>query len=180
MAIDRETGRTNWTYQQPNDLTREAELKLYGAPAAVLDGSNVVFGFSDGAIVTLSVDKGSIQWSKRIGEGRYPDIVATPQLLGPDLFVSGYYKPVMALDRTSRNVLWRLDHGAASSALIEATDNGAAIYHPGRDGSLRRISGATGAIEWTWDSKTNGALEPTTANTGWRVGLIIRRLGVPD
>jgi outer membrane protein assembly factor BamB len=158
FAINVRTGKLIWSYQQPKDLMREAELKLYGAPSAVVEDKLVLFGFSDGAIVALDAKDGTHSWTKRIGEGRYPDIVATPILTEQDLYVSAYYQPLLAMDRASQNVRWRLEYGAASKALIHNQDDTELLYHPGRDGKLRAIATSTGAETWLWDSDTNGAL----------------------
>ena len=84
-------------------------------------------------------------WSKAIGEGRYPDLVAEPVAHGPDLFTSGYYRPLVALDKDGRDVRWRLDNGAANPPVVVTGDGPDVLYHPGSDGTLRAVSTLTGA-----------------------------------
>lgn len=158
FALDSLTGKALWRYRHPKDLTREAELKLYGAPAALVEARQVLFGFSDGALAAIDRDNGDIIWTKRIGEGRYPDIVATPTSDQNDFYVGAYYEPLVALDKQSLNVRWRLDLGAAAASIIDDNDDDPILYHPGRDGVLRAIAVSTGAVSWEWDSDTNGAL----------------------
>jgi outer membrane protein assembly factor BamB len=158
FALDAATGKLLWKYLQPKDLTREAELKLYGAPAAVVDEDFVLVGFSDGAIVALSQDKGDVVWTKRVGEGRYPDIVATPNSDANDYYVAAYYEPLIALDKQSLNTRWRLDFGSAAASYIDDNNGNPVLYHPGRDGVLRAVVLSTGAVSWEWDSQTDGAL----------------------
>jgi len=160
FALDVASGVPVWKYRHPKDLTREAELKLYGAPAALIDEDDnfVIFGFSDGAVVALSKAKGDVLWTKRIGEGRYTDIVATPNSDGTDYYVAGYYEPLVALDKASLNIRWRLELGSATTSSIDTISDDPVLYHPGRDGVLRAVVLSTGAIAWQWDSQTNGAL----------------------
>jgi eukaryotic-like serine/threonine-protein kinase len=157
-ALDSETGKAVWRYRHPKDLTREAELKLYGAPTALVDEKTALFGFSDGAVAAIDRKNGDIVWTKRVGEGRYPDIVATPTSDANDLYISAYYEPLIALDKQSLNIRWRLDIGAAAAPVINDNAKNPSLFHPGRDGVLRAIAIGTGAITWEWDSETSGAL----------------------
>jgi len=158
LALDAETGELVWRYQARPDLGREAELALYAAPPAVINGDEVLLGFSDGSLVSLNHRTGEEHWSKRIGEGRYPDLVAEPTAYGSDLYASGYFRPLVALDRESHEVRWRLDSGAAAAVVVDERQDPATVYHPGSDGTLRAVSALTGALRWEWDSGTSGAL----------------------
>ena len=41
------------------------------------------------------------------------------------------------------------------------------VYHPGSDGSLRKIDPRTGALAWTWDSGSSGPLlTPSVTDQG--------------
>ena len=102
-----------------------------------------------------------------MGEGRYPDLVGTPTVAGSDLFVSGYFKPLLAVDRATQTVRWRADAGAAFPVLVD----GNVVYHPGTDGVLRAFSTLTGAEKWSWDSTSSTALtEPLLTDAGLVVG----------
>ena len=171
VALDAYTGELAWRYQHPKDLSREAELALYAAPPAVIVEDEVLLGFSDGTLVGLEYSGGEKQWSKAIGEGRYPDLVAEPVAYGPDLYTSGYYKPLVALDKEGRDVRWRLDNGAANPPVVDDRDSAAVLYHPGSDGTMRAVSTLTGAVKWTWDSGTDGALTtPVITDAGLVLG----------
>ncbi|NCG22497.1 MAG: PQQ-binding-like beta-propeller repeat protein [Rhodobacterales bacterium] len=158
VALDAFNGDLNWRYEARKEYTRESELTLYAAPPATIIDNEVLLGFSDGSLVGLEWETGVEQWSKKVGEGRYPDIVAQPILHASDVYTSGYYKPLLAMDRESHDVRWRLDEGAAAAAVIDNTVTPAMLYHPGSDGTLRAINSLTGAIRWEWESGTSGAL----------------------
>lgn len=169
-AFDARTGEMVWRYQARKDFSRDAELALYAAPPAVITGDEVLLGFSDGTLVALDWRTGEERWSKRVGEGRYPDLVAEPAVHGGELFASGYYKPLVAIDVKTHETRWRLDHGAADRVVVDDRTTPATAYHPGSDGTLRAVSTLTGAVIWEWDSDTTGAL---TAPVITEAGLLL-------
>jgi outer membrane protein assembly factor BamB len=170
VALEADSGSLAWRYQHSKDLAREAELTLYAAPPAVVHDDNVLLGFSDGTLAGLDVVTGEVQWTERIGEGRYPDLVAEPTPHGTDLYTSGYYRPLVALDMDTQEVRWRVDHGGASAAVIDTRQEPATVYHPGSNGTLRAISSLTGAERWAWESGNNGAL---TSPVITEAGLVV-------
>ncbi|MCO4745633.1 MAG: PQQ-binding-like beta-propeller repeat protein [Proteobacteria bacterium] len=171
VAYDAESGTVLWRFEQPKDLTRDAELALYAAPPAMVDQGRVLLGFSDGTIVALEADGGDLLWSQRIGEGRYPDIVAPVVANGSDVYASGYLAPLVAFVPDTRSVRWRLDVGAAAAPLLHVDGDATILYHPGTDGVLRAVDTRTGDVQWEWDSLTSGALtEPIWTEAGLLVG----------
>ena len=171
IALDSETGALLWRYEHRKDPTRRSQLALYAAPqAVVLDSGQVLFGFSDGSVVALNAETGDTNWTKRVGEGAYPDIVSTPVAYGTDLFVAGYYGPLVAMDRSDQSVRWRVDAGAAATPTLDSALG--VMFHPGSDGILRSVSALTGDVLWTWDSETGGALtQPVKTEAGLFVGM---------
>ncbi len=167
LALDAATGEQIWRYKAKRDLLRVAELALYAAPPAVIADGMALFGFSSGELVGLDVETGDVRFQRQIGEGRYPDIVAAPVVTARDIFVSGYYAPLVAMQRSSQMVRWRADVGAAFPPHVED----GTIYHPGSDGVLRAFSDLTGALRWSWESGTNTALTtPIPTDAGLLVG----------
>jgi len=171
IALDSETGALLWRYEHRKDPTRRSQLALYAAPQAVVLGEDqVMFGFSDGSVVALNAETGDTNWTKRVGEGAYPDIVSTPVAFGSDVFVAGYYGPLVALDHVDQTIRWRVDVGAAASPALDGTRG--VMFHPGSDGVLRSVSALTGDVLWEWDSGTGGALtKPVASDAGLFVGM---------
>ena len=153
-ALNASDGALVWRYSRPPDAARTSELALFGAPSPVIAGRLVLAGFNDGALVGLAADDGEVNWERRVGEGRYPDLIAPPLVDGTDCYVGGYSEPLVSLDLVSLNVRWRLDVGSAAPPLL----TGEVLYHGGVDGKLRAIDRQTGAEQWVWDSDTDGAL----------------------
>lgn len=153
-ALDATTGELQWRYARPPDALRDSELTLFGAPSPVVVGDLLLAGFSDGALVALSADGGEVEWERRVGEGRYPDLIATPVVADGVAYTGGYSKPLVAIELDSRSIRWRLDVGSASAATIQD----GVLYHGATDGKLRAVTAETGEVLWTWDSETTGAL----------------------
>lgn len=171
VALDLASGAQIWRYQQKPDLTRAGELALYAAPSALLTRGELLAGFSDGALVSLRPDNGDVNWLLRVGEGKYPDIVAEP-IAASDRIVysSGYFEPTVALDLETRRVRWTAELGAAARASLINVGDRALFLHPGTDGSLRALDAYTGDPVWTWESLTDGAL---TAPVSTPLGVLI-------
>ncbi|MCB9791821.1 MAG: PQQ-binding-like beta-propeller repeat protein [Alphaproteobacteria bacterium] len=163
-ALDADSGELEWRYERPADPTRTADLTLFGAPDPVVsEAGEALLGFSDGALVAISVLSGEVLWERRVGEGRYPDIIGTPLVVGREAYVGGYSKPLVSFDLNSRTVRWRVDAGSASQPLLV----GDTLYHGGTDGKLRAVHRVNGDVLWTWDSETTGALSrPQLTETG--------------
>lgn len=171
VALVAATGELEWQYRAKRDLTRETELSLYAAPRALVHDDEVILGFSNGTLVAVDRETGEEHWSRSVGEGRYPDIVADPVIVGNDLVTSGYFRPLVAIDLPTRNIRWRLDVGGANAVTVGEIDGATVLFHPGTDGKLRAVSGLTGAELWAWDSKTTGALTtPVSTEAGLLVG----------
>ena len=167
VALDSDSGELIWRYQAKRDVSREADLTLYDAPPAIMVDEDVLLGFSDGTLVSVNAETGDEQWTRRVGEGRYPDLVGAPVPYGSDIYASGYFMPLVAIDKKTHNVRWRMDVGGASALVVNDKVDPVVAYHPGTDGKLRAIAVLTGAETWVWDSKTDGALtEPLITGAG--------------
>ncbi len=158
FALDAATGEVVWQYHQKPDRTRDSDLALYASPSVTVAGGVAYAGFSDGTLVALDAGTGAVSWSKRIGEGRYPDLVAAPLVVGDELYVAGYFGPLLALDIRTQAVRWRVDVGAAAPALPGADHGVKMLYQPDTDGGLHAIVALTGAEKWVWRSGTEGAV----------------------
>lgn len=170
IALDAATGELTWRYQQKPDPTRAGELALYASPSPTVIGDVVLVGFSTGEVVALDRARGEAQWARRVGEGRYPDVVAPVIAVGSDLVAAGYYGPTVAIDTRTQNVRWRVEAGIGARPIVIDRD-GAVVLLPDTTGGLRAIVALTGAELWRWDSATGGPLgEPVSTPLGVIVG----------
>jgi outer membrane protein assembly factor BamB len=170
VALDAQTGTLIWRFQQKPDLTRSAELALYAAPPAAIADDEVLVGFSTGDFVGLDAATGDLQWQMRVGQGRYPDIVAEAAVTDDLFFVNGYFEPLLAVERSNQQIRWSLPHGSAAAPLLADVDGQKRLYHPGTDGRLRAVEASTGVLIWQWMSDETGALTTPTLTPA---GLVV-------
>lgn len=171
FALDAATGAVVWQYRQKPDRTRETDLALYASPSMPVQDGVAYAAFSDGTIVALNALDGQVVWSRRVGEGRYPDLVASPLVSGTDLYVAGYFGPLLALDTRTQAVRWRVDIGVAAPALAARSGDVDMLYQPDSNGNVHAIVALTGAEKWIWRSGTEGAVTtPVAAAEGLWVG----------
>jgi len=170
-ALDAFSGALIWRHAQQLDPGRGVELELFGAPSPVLVGDVILTGHSDGTLLALGKDDGEPRWQRRVGEGRYPDLIAPAYGTGDAILVAGYQSPLLALDPETRVVRWRLDDVGGVERFV---GDGDMVFVSGVDGKLRAVNARTGELKWTWDSGTDGSLaEPVLTPAGLLVGAAV-------
>lgn len=181
VALDADAGSMRWRHQHRGDLGRKVDLALYAAPRAVVAGDQLLVGFSDGTLTALGLGTGDAAWQARVGEGRYPDLVADPLAWEGLVFASGFEEPLVALDPATRQIAWTQPYGsAAAPTLVEGAD-GPLLVHPGTNGTLRAVQPRSGEEVWTWESGTDGALTEAVATpAGLLVGSSVGTLTLVD
>lgn len=177
-SLDAFSGELRWRHAQGLDPGRGVELELFGAPSPAMVGDLVLSGHSDGTLVALHKDDGELGWQRRVGEGRYPDLIAPALGLNGTILVAGYAAPLLALDPETRAVRWRLDDVGAAEAFVVDGDR---VYVAGVDGRMRAVDARTGELLWTWDSKTGASVsEPVITEAGLLVGAAVGGLNLLD
>lgn len=112
IALDNKDGTVLWRYERPAPET----LSIAGRAGLYLDGSQLITGFTDGALVSLSVRDGSVRWETDLageasfdgGEGppRFLDVDTTPTRVGDELWVASYAAGLYAVNPETGNILW--------------------------------------------------------------------------
>ncbi len=153
VAVDAITGKFKWQYKTETP----EEYTLRGHAGVAVDGDLVYTGFSNGTLVALRRDNGSVAWSTSLkGDAdRFMDVDATPLVLGNAVFASSSSGGVYALDKATGLVRWRVPFWDA--AMPSSTGNVGGIAS---DGKLLYVSVAdlgTYAIDFG-------------GNVVWRVG----------
>lgn len=166
-ALTLAEGEIRWRHQQEKDFTRAGEMELYGAPSPTVVDHLVLAGFHNGAVVGLNRETGAREWQRQVGEGRYPDIIGSPVVIGNDALVSAFSSPLMSLNIQTQSVRWRVDTGGADAPVLD----GETVYFGGSDGKLRSLDVLTGAPNWVWEAPEGGSLTaPIITPAGLFVG----------
>jgi outer membrane protein assembly factor BamB len=106
VAVDAVTGKLKWQYkgETPEEYT------LRGHAGVALDGDLVYTGFSNGIMVALRKDSGSVAWSTslRAEADRFMDVDATPIVIHDRVYASSSSGGVYALDKSTGLIRWRM------------------------------------------------------------------------
>jgi outer membrane protein assembly factor BamB len=131
VAVDAISGKFKWQYKSETP----EEYTLRGHAGVTIDGDLIYTGFSNGTLVALRRDSGSVAWSTSLkaDADRFMDVDATPIVLENTLYASSSSGGVYALDKATGLVRWRVPFYDAS--MPSATGNvggmatdGKAIY----------------------------------------------------
>jgi outer membrane protein assembly factor BamB len=160
VAVDSISGKFKWQYK--GDTPEEYTLR--GHAGVTIDGDLVYTGFSNGTMVALRKDSGSVAWSTSLkaDADRFVDVDATPIIIKDRVYVASSSGGVYALDKTTGLVRWRLPFWDA--AMPSSTGNVGGIATDGK------ILYASVADLGTYALDLEG-------NVLWRVGA--RRGGEP-
>ncbi len=153
VALDSLSGAFKWQYK--SDTPEENTLR--GHAGVVGDDDLFFTGFSNGNLVALRRDTGTVAWLQALkGEAMsFVDVDATPVLLGETLYVTSSSGGVYALDKTSGLVRWRARLWDASMPTSSGNVGGLTT-----DGSLLYVAVADLGIH---------ALD-LAGNVVWRIG----------
>jgi outer membrane protein assembly factor BamB len=106
VAVDAITGKFKWQYKSETP----EEYTLRGHAGIAIDNDLIYTGFSNGTLVALRKDTGSVAWSTSLkGDAdRFMDVDATPVVVGDRVHASSSSGGVYALDKTTGLVRWRV------------------------------------------------------------------------
>ena len=106
VAVDPINGKFKWQYKSETP----EEYTLRGHAGVRIDGDLVYTGFSNGTMVALRKDTGSVAWSTSLkaDADRFMDVDATPIVVGDRVYASSSSGGVYALDKATGLVRWRL------------------------------------------------------------------------
>lgn len=153
FAVDAVTGKFKWQYKSETP----EEYTLRGHAGIAIDNGLIYTGFSNGTMVALRQDNGSVAWSTSLkGDAeRFMDVDATPLVLGDRVYGTSSSGGVFSLDKATGLVRWRIPFYDVS--MPSSTGNVGGIV---TDGKLLYVSVADLG---TYAVDLNG-------NVVWRVG----------
>jgi len=128
VAVDAITGAFKWQYKSETP----EEYTLRGHAGVAIDGDLIYTGFSNGILVALRKDTGSVAWSTSLkaDADRFMDVDATPIVIADRVHASSSSGGVYALDKTTGLIRWRLPFWDA--ALPSSTGNVGGLASDGK------------------------------------------------
>lgn len=143
-GFDAGTGKWLWHYKRRTPQTST----VHAASTPLVDGNEVVVGMSDGFIVALSVEEGTLKWERKIHLGvKFTDVDAGPVLAGETIFEPSYDGALYALKRKSGEVLWKFDAGGSKRVVVEDQD----VYLPSSSGKVYSLNRQSGKQNWQFE-----------------------------
>lgn len=161
-GLDAVKGTYKWQYKSETP----EEYTLRGHAGVAVDGELVFTGFSNGTMVALRLENGSVAWSTSLkGEAdKFVDVDATPVVVDATVFVASSSGGLYALDKTTGLIKWRSPiFDAAAPGATGVTGSLAAdrkrIYVAAADLGIYALDHDGNVV---WRQGTLGAGEPAT------------------
>jgi outer membrane protein assembly factor BamB len=146
-GLSAETGAVQWSYQRAVPL-----LSLRGAGAPVIAGEQVIAGYDNGKLVSLSVNDGKVIWEKSVAVprgrtelDRLVDIDADPVVINDTVYAVSYQGNLSGVDLASGQTLWSRE---MSSQIGLAPAYGEAVYVTDDEGNVWAVQDGSGDALW--------------------------------
>ncbi len=106
VALDPATGKWRWQYERetPEGFT------IHGYAGPRLHGNELLAGFADGYLVSLSAGAGEVLWARSLATAseQFVDVDTTPTLVGDLAYAASYSGGLYAVDAKDGTIKWRL------------------------------------------------------------------------
>lgn len=143
-ALDAGTGKWLWNYKRRTPQT----ATIHAASTPLVDAGEVIAGMSDGYLVSVSQEDGTLKWERKLQiSNKFMDVDASPVLIGDTIYEPSYDGSLYALKRKGGETVWRFDAGGARK--VSADDQ--AIYMPSSNGTIYALSKANAKVQWQFD-----------------------------
>ena len=156
-ALDAVSGELKWQYKADTP----EEYTLRGHAGVRVGGDLVYTGFSNGTMVALRLETGSVAWltSLKGDADRFVDVDATPSIQGDTVYVTSSSGGVWGLDGATGLVRWRaaLDVAGNDGSTGSLTSDGERLYVGVADVGVHAMDLAGNVI---WRQGTRGGGEP--------------------
>lgn len=150
FALDAQTGAQKWLYIRKD---RE-ELSIRGGSRPLIFEGSVIAGFSDGNLVALSKESGSVLWDVNLNTNKkYRDMDTDPFLADKDLIVGGYDGSVYSVSASSGKVKWKSDQSGYGSFLTK----GSKLFFSSTNDEIVSLDLNSGKLLWKQKLKGLGS-----------------------
>ncbi len=153
FALDASSGKQLWLYNRGTTQS----LTIRAGTQPVIDGDNLLVGFSDGFLVSLRKRDGILAWDKKLAHaGRFKDVDATPVIEGDIIYISSFDGALYALKRQNGEVIWQHDEGGYTSPLVTKEN----IFYSTTSGLIQSLDKTSGKVLWSTPVKKGIATQP--------------------
>jgi len=142
-ALDVKKGEPLWVYRR----SVGRDLTVRGGVGVAVEGNRVFAGFSDGAVVALSIDDGRILWEVATSAGsarRFRDSDAIPAVRDGTVYATVFNDGVYAFDAASGAIRWRHEAPGAHNLTLHED-----LLVVGGARQILALDPATGARVWS-------------------------------
>jgi outer membrane protein assembly factor BamB len=154
-ALNKTTGEWAWTYQHH----RISDIAIMGMSAPAADEQLVHLGTSDGYLLALHWQDGSLAWKKQLfSKGNFRDIDAGLVTDETTIFASDYSGETAAVSRRSGDKYWDFQAGGLARPVL----SGGTLYIAGRDGRVVALDKKTGLKQWETEIEKAKKIVPET------------------
>jgi outer membrane protein assembly factor BamB len=117
VVLDALTGKIIWTYKRAVPYT----TTLQGVSRPLPYKNNIIVGFADGYVGSLSIDDGQLKWEERITTAtKFVDVDINPVLFNNKLYIASFAGDLKVLDPTNGTLLRSLGVTAGHTPVVYA------------------------------------------------------------
>src|ERR1700746_1874826 len=157
-ALSPDDGHELWVTDQP-----VPRLSLRGTASPVITGDQVVCGFDNGKVLSVSAGDGSVQWEATVTPPhgrteleRLNDIDAPVRVAGKDVYAVGFQGKVAMLAIDTGQVWWSHDDSSYRGLTLDEDT----LYLSDADGVVAALKARTGAEVWQQKTLLHRGLSP--------------------
>jgi outer membrane protein assembly factor BamB len=159
VCLDANTGKWRWGYRRDVPVGR---FQVKGVANPTVSGGMVYAGFSDGALVALSLKDGSPREVRYLSgkKDRFLDVDTDPLLFDDTLYVASFNSGILALDPQSLKERWRYAAEGPSSLVFKD----GRLYFTTADATVVALDAKEGKPVWTFSARKGGLSQPVVAD----------------
>lgn len=152
-AISADSGKQLWAHAR----TETTPLSVRTGSRPTLYKETLYAGFSDGYLVALNSNDGSVVWERQLNNtARFRDVDAAPVLDADRIYISSFDTGLFALSRADGQVIWRNEEGGVYPVTIDR-DN---LYFSSTLGHVMALNKSSGKEIWRKKIATGIATQP--------------------
>lgn len=119
VCIDAQTGKVFWKYKRSIPFT----TTLQRVSRVVSYQGNLLIGFADGAVASLSLEEGILNWEQRISQGsKFVDVDVTPTVHNNKIIAGSASGPMSFINPMTGAIEKTIDLYQSSNPVLVGTD----------------------------------------------------------